>query len=156
MTKHRIITEYVNPPIPDRSHDWGARFDFFDGDDDQPKGWGICEDDAVIDLIVQAAEHEDDGSCMDEVVNLALAGWKASQTQQLEWVKTSERLPQKPGLKPYEYVDCVVLVDGDMRFAPWNCEHECWDDEDYDDFRYEAKKPSHWAEITPPKVSASK
>ena len=68
----------------------------------------------------------------------------------MNWIKTSERLPEKPGVQSYEYVDCLILVKGDLKFRPWNCEHHCWDDEEYDDFAYEATEPSHWCKVTRP------
>ena len=61
-----------------------------------------------------------------------------------QWIKTTERLPEKPSNKNYEYVDCYIFVDGEVLERPWNCEHECWDDAGYDDFQYSATEPSHW------------
>lgn len=46
----RIITHNVFPPIPIRSFDWCA---YLDGDDDNesaPRGWGVTETDAILDL----------------------------------------------------------------------------------------------------------
>jgi len=77
-TRTRIETTFVCPPIPSREHDWCATFSFFDGDDEQPRGWSWNEDDAVIDLLTSAAEFDDDGSCIEEVCDLAFDGWKAS------------------------------------------------------------------------------
>ena len=62
----------------------------------------------------------------------------------MEWIKTADRLPEKPGLKSYEYVDCLIVVHGEVKLHPWNCEHMCWDDEHYDDWVYDPKTPSHW------------
>ena len=61
-----------------------------------------------------------------------------------QWIRTSEQLPEKPGLKSYEHVDCWIYVNNTILQRPWNCEHLCWDDEEYDDFEFEAKKPTHW------------
>ena len=70
----------------------------------------------------------------------------------MEWVETTDRLPEKPGLNSYEYVDCLILVDGEIKLRPWNCEHLVWDDEHYDDFAYEPTRPTHWKHITPPEA----
>lgn len=51
-----------------------------------------------------------------------------------QWVKTKDRLPEKPGKKSYEYVDCLIYHNGEILQRPWNCEHLCWDDAHYDDF----------------------
>lgn len=69
---------------------------------------------------------------------------------EMQWIKTSDRLPKKPGKASYEYVDCMILVKGELKFSPWNCEHECWDDSSYDDWAYDALTPSHWMEIKRP------
>lgn len=61
-----------------------------------------------------------------------------------EWTKTTDALPEKPGKESYEHVDCWVVIDGRLEELPWNCEHECWDNSDYDDFAYEKHRPSHW------------
>jgi len=71
-------------------------------------------------------------------------------TNGIQWIKTSDELPKKPGIANYEYVDCVIFVNGEIKFRPWNCEHLCWDDEHYDDFAFEATKPTHWAKINRP------
>lgn len=61
-----------------------------------------------------------------------------------EWIKTSDRLPEKPGQKSYEYVDCLIFHKGEIKQRPWNCEHLCWDDEHYDDHYCDPLEPTHW------------
>ena len=79
LTKN-IITDYDCKPIPDRSHDWCARLDYFDGDEAQPIGWGETEEDAVLDLLNQMGEYEDgDGSCLETLVDLAFRAWNTRQ-----------------------------------------------------------------------------
>ena len=56
MTMTDIITEYVFPPIPQRSFDWAAY-----RDPEGKVGWGKTEVEAVADL----KEIEDDGSVPD-------------------------------------------------------------------------------------------
>lgn len=45
----KIITSNIYPPIPDRSHDWGA---YYDGkEEDGYKGFGATEAEAIRDLV---------------------------------------------------------------------------------------------------------
>lgn len=68
------------------------------------------------------------------------------------WIKTTEQLPTKEFLKDDyglgcvddNHADCFIFVDGKIQQRPFNFHHECWDDEEYDDFEYEATEPSHW------------
>lgn len=66
------------------------------------------------------------------------------------WIKTKDFLPKKPGLKDYEYVDCLIYINGEIQMRPWNCEHLCWDDTSYDDFQYHPTEPSHWMPLPSP------
>ena len=52
---HKIITEHIKPPIPDRSCDWQAVFDNYDGAPDShcPIGHGPTELSAIADLLEQ-------------------------------------------------------------------------------------------------------
>ena len=61
MSKPKAITEHVFPPIPDRSHDWSAVRDGYDGASDACKrtnliGWGRTEAEAIADLLRQEEE----------------------------------------------------------------------------------------------------
>ena len=44
----RIVTTFVHPPIPIRSHDWCACID--GTEEDGPYGWGATEAEAIADL----------------------------------------------------------------------------------------------------------
>lgn len=61
------------------------------------------------------------------------------------WIPVEERLPEKPGLKGYEHVECWCYVPkiGVIKLA-WNCEHECWDREDFDDVSSYNSRVTHW------------
>ena len=74
-----IYTTKEYPPIPIRDYDWHAVFDIFCCDEEQPHGWGETEESAVINLLKNATEFEDDGYTIEEVTDLALEGWKASK-----------------------------------------------------------------------------
>jgi hypothetical protein len=65
----------------------------------------------------------------------------------LLFTKTSDALPEKPGLSSYEYVQCLIVVNGEWEIGNWNCEHLVWDDEECDDFKYEPTQPTHWAKL---------
>lgn len=67
-----------------------------------------------------------------------------TDTKNDEWIRTKDRLPEKPGKRDYEYVDCLIYHKGERKIRPWNCEHLCWDTEDYDDFFAEPTEPTHW------------
>jgi hypothetical protein len=67
MTTHKlpdgtiIHTEHDLPPIPDRSFDWSAVTDDYDGAPDagwQPVGHGRTEDEAIADLVRQIEEYD--------------------------------------------------------------------------------------------------
>jgi hypothetical protein len=76
----------------------------------------------------------------------------AKRDKMTEWqpIPTHERLPEKPSLESYEHVRCLIFIRNEWQIGMWNCEHLCWDDDDGDDFLYEAGKPSHWMPLPPP------
>ena len=76
-----IVTTYVCPPIPDRSHDWHAHFDWQCADDLSCEGYGETEESAVIDLLSNALEVDLDGSEQEGVLEMAIAGWLASNAK---------------------------------------------------------------------------
>ena len=53
---HRIITEYVYPPIPKRDWDWAATRDGYEPGD--PIGRGPTEGEAILDLLWQEEAGE--------------------------------------------------------------------------------------------------
>lgn len=65
-------------------------------------------------------------------------------------IETRKELPKKPGKSNYEYVRCLIFVNGNWEIGMWNCEHLCWDDDYGDDFRYDPYKPTHWMPLPPP------
>jgi hypothetical protein len=49
-----IQTEFVNPPIPSRKHDWRAiDTETYDAETGKPCGWGETEEMAIADLMGQ-------------------------------------------------------------------------------------------------------
>lgn len=72
------------------------------------------------------------------------------------WIKTSDELPKKPGIRDYEYVDCLIYYQGEILARPWNCEHLCWDDEHGDDWFCDALAPTHWMPMPKPPSDDSK
>lgn len=60
MGAYKIVTSYVNPPIPYRANDWCA---FYDGQEETGTyGWGPTEEQAIIDLITNYELPTPDGS----------------------------------------------------------------------------------------------
>lgn len=55
IQRSKIVTTFVNPPIPVRSFDWSAHFD---GQEEASwRGWGATEADAIADLREQCGDH---------------------------------------------------------------------------------------------------
>lgn len=106
--------------------------------------WRYCEMVSNIPSVDEAIRTLLDDQTGDNATELVREILETTSRPAQEWIKTTDRLPEKPGLEPYEYVDCYIVVDGKVLERPWNCEHECWDDEGYDDFEFEANRPSHW------------
>lgn len=82
----------------------------------------------------------------DEAENLKTAnGQTSALTDGLGWISTQDKLhPDKPGLKPYEQVPCLVVYKREVFIRLWNCEHFVWDDEDGDDYFCSAEEITHW------------
>lgn len=61
----RIITQFVNPPIPTRKHDWSA---VRDGHEESgPYGWGTTEFNAIADLLaVEFADEVGNPACAEK------------------------------------------------------------------------------------------
>lgn len=67
----------------------------------------------------------------------------------MQWTKTADALPEKPGKHSYEYVWCIIrMKNGDTLIRPWNCEHLVWDDEHCDDFQFDPKEPLAWIALS--------
>lgn len=66
----------------------------------------------------------------------------------MRWRKTSDEQPQKPGISAYEYVPCIVWMDGEIKLLQWNCQHLCWDDEFGDDHFAEAIDVDYWMPLS--------
>lgn len=68
------------------------------------------------------------------------------------WIKTTDRLPNKEDLKDEigkgavdnSHADCFIFIKGRVQRQPFNFHHQCWDDSDYDDYEYDATEPTHW------------
>lgn len=120
------------------------------------EGWAIVASDGAINprLVCGAEEiaqgYLDPGETIIPVTIIPTADLvkEAARVLGLAWNKTVDGLPKKPGLKSYEYVECLILKkNGVIEIGMWNCEHECWDDEECDDYRYEPTEPVAWLPI---------
>ena len=75
---------------------------------------------------------------------------------EMEWFETTEKQhPDKPGLKRYEHVYCMVnRKHYGIEVLAWNCEHLTWDDADGDDHCCDATEVTGWGVLPdPPKVT---
>ena len=64
-----------------------------------------------------------------------------------EWIKTSEALPPRDMSAAYSQVQCLAVIENQVRLLYFNHEHECWDDEDGDDYYCDIDRVSHWMPI---------
>lgn len=67
----------------------------------------------------------------------------------MKWIKIASEadLPKKPGVRPYEQIDCLVLHKDAVKLLVWNCEHRVWDDDSGDDYFCDALEPTHYCVI---------
>lgn len=73
----------------------------------------------------------------------------------MNWIPTTQQKhPEKPGLKRYEQIPCLVVKGGQIQILQWNCEHLVWDREDGDDFYCKADAVSHWMPLPAPPTEA--
>lgn len=70
----------------------------------------------------------------------------------MEWISTKDKLhPDKPGIRDYEQVECLVIPKGGcLQMMCWNCEDEVWDDSQGDDTMCEADQIEWWMIIEYP------
>lgn len=66
---------------------------------------------------------------------------------QSKWISVEDRLPDKPGVKSYEHVWCLIFVNGQIELRPWNCEHLVWDNSSGGNFEFKPKDPTHWMPV---------
>jgi len=69
------------------------------------------------------------------------------------WIKTTDRLPAKPGNSSYEYVDCWIFVSGEVLKRAWDCKYKVWKSikkGDFDLKGFKSTEPTHWQQFLPP------
>jgi len=65
------------------------------------------------------------------------------------WISIKDKLhPDKPGMRRYEHVACLVVRKREILIRQWNCEHLVWDSEDGDDFFCKAEDITHWMPLS--------
>jgi hypothetical protein len=68
----------------------------------------------------------------------------------MEWIKTTEKLPDRqPGTK-YSQVPCLVYRDRQIEILVFNHEHMVWDTADMDDFECNIYEVSYWMPLPEP------
>jgi hypothetical protein len=62
----------------------------------------------------------------------------------MSWIKTSESLPKRNINVKYSQVPCLVYFKGQITILQFNHEHQCWDDEDGDDYCCDIESVDFW------------
>lgn len=62
----------------------------------------------------------------------------------MKWIKTSELLPERKENTRYSQVPCLVVRNGEITILVFNHEHECWDQEDGDDYCCDIFDIKYW------------
>lgn len=62
----------------------------------------------------------------------------------MNWIKTSEILPERRANVRYSQVPCLVYFRGQITILQFNHEHQCWDDEDGDDYCCDIESVDFW------------
>ncbi len=71
----------------------------------------------------------------------------------MNWIKTKEKQPERQPNVRYSQVPCLVYYNGQVMILQFNHEHECWDDEDGDDYCCDIESVEYWMPLpTPPSV----
>ena len=121
--------------------------------------WGRCEaleDEAYLKLEGDLTEHElgfwrgQKMTAKSIRRSTEMPATPAPVEAGARWNKTVDGLPQKPGKRDYEQIECLIMLpNGDLEISVWNCEHLVWDDAEGDDFRYDPGYPTHWLALAP-------
>lgn len=94
----------------------------------------------------------------DEWVDVVLFAAMEEYANVAGWVNSSEKgFPLKPNKEKYEQLQCLVIRKGnkDIEMLMWNCEEQCWDEADGDDYCCDADK-IEWYKIIVNPVYADK
>ena len=62
----------------------------------------------------------------------------------MNWIKTSESLPKRKADVGYSQVPCLVYFRKQITILQFNHEHQCWDDEDGDDYCCDIESVDFW------------
>lgn len=62
----------------------------------------------------------------------------------MNWIPTTERLPDRIEGKRYSQVFCVCVCNNEVIILCFNHEENCWDQEDADDYFCDINEVSHW------------
>ena len=62
----------------------------------------------------------------------------------MEWIKTIEQKPEREEGKNYSNPKVIVWYRGEVTMLCFNHEHECWDDEDGDDYCCDIENVEFW------------
>lgn len=62
----------------------------------------------------------------------------------MNWIKTSEKQPDRMPNVKYSTVRCLTWYNGEVCILWFNHEHECWDDESGDDYECDIESVKYW------------
>lgn len=83
----------------------------------------------------------EDGTSADHYV----MGYTQCQEDMADkWIKTSEQHPERLPNVRYSNPKVIVWYKGEITMLCFNHEHECWDDEDGDDYCCDIESVEYW------------
>ena len=68
----------------------------------------------------------------------------------MQWIKTTDRLPERNPHERYSQVACLVVHKREVKILVYNHEHLCWDDESADDYYCDIADVSYWQPLPEP------
>ena len=68
----------------------------------------------------------------------------------MQWIKTTDRLPERNQHERYSQVACLVVHKREVKILVYNHEHLCWDDESADDYYCDIADVSYWQPLPEP------
>lgn len=71
----------------------------------------------------------------------------------MNWIKTSEQLPEREPNVRYSNPKVIVWYCGEVTMLCYNHQHECWDEESGDDYECETSVIEYWMPLPPNPLS---
>lgn len=95
--------------------------------------------------------------CTDNKMNGVIKGWNfflphLQKPVDSEWIKLKDKKPEREPNVKYSNVPCLVIYRGQVCILCFNHEHECWDDEDGDDYCCDIESIEFWQPLPKPPI----